>query len=133
MYKGLRDLAYFAEGHTLRNTLECLHIIFVSLFFSATVLQYKQLKILNFTFLMNLVMKSKESKVLYYGQAVFSLSQFHFLHFLKCIAILHFHNNEYVTISGLTRFVTDVSDKYSIKIIRLRKKIVESVLLIFST
>ena len=50
MYKGLRDLAYFAEGHTLRNTLECLHTIFVSLFFSATVLQYKQLKDINFYF-----------------------------------------------------------------------------------
>ena len=52
---------------------------------------------------MNLMMKSKESKVLYYGQAVFSMSAFHILQFLPCVAISHFHNNEYIIISGLTR------------------------------
>ena len=67
-----KDLAYFVEGHISRNTLECLHIIFI--FFSATILQYKKLKISKFTFLMNLMMRSKESKVLYYGQVFFLLS-----------------------------------------------------------
>ena len=50
-------LANFLKVNIVRNSLECLHIIFVS-----------------FIFLMNLIMKSKELEVLYYGQAVFSLS-----------------------------------------------------------
>ena len=64
-----------------------------------------------FTFLMNLIMKSKELKVSYHQQAVFSLSQFHFLHFLQCIAISYFHNNKYIIISDLTRGETDVIGK----------------------
>ena len=60
------------------------------------------------TLLMNLTMKSKESKLLYYGQAVFSQSRFYFLQFLLCVAISHFYNNKYVIILGLTREVTDV-------------------------
>ena len=53
----------------------------------------------------------KESKVLYYGQEVFSLSQFHVMllelnqfspsHFLQCIVISPFHNNEHIVILGL--------------------------------
>ena len=38
-------LANFVKINILGNSLECLHIIFVSFFFSATILQYKQLKI----------------------------------------------------------------------------------------
>ena len=49
-------------------------IYFFVSFFSVTVLQYKQLKMSKFTFLKNLIIKCKESKVLYYRQAVFSLS-----------------------------------------------------------
>ena len=37
-------LANFVKVNILRNSLECLHMIFV-IFFSATILQYKQLKI----------------------------------------------------------------------------------------
>ena len=44
--------------------------------------------------LMNLIMMSKESKLLYYGQAVFSQSRFHFLYFLQCVAISHFYNDK---------------------------------------
>ena len=40
--------------------------------------------------LMNLIMKGKESKLLYYGQAVFSQRPFHFLYFLQCVTISHF-------------------------------------------
>ena len=60
------------------------------------------------TLLMNLIIKSKESKLLYYGQAVFSQSRFHFLYFLQCVAISHFNNNKYGIVPGLTREVTDV-------------------------
>ena len=60
------------------------------------------------TLLMNLIMMSKESKLLYYGQAVFSQSRFHFRYFLQCIAIPHFDNDKYVIIPGLTREVADV-------------------------
>ena len=60
------------------------------------------------TLLMNLIMKSKESKLSYYGQAVFSQSLFHFLYYLQCVAISHFYNNKLVIIPGLTREVTDV-------------------------
>ena len=60
------------------------------------------------TLLMNVKMKSKESKLLYYGQAVFSQSRFHFLYFLQCVAISHLYNNKFVIISGLTREVTNV-------------------------
>ena len=83
----------------------------VSFFFSSTILQYKQSKTSKFTFLRNLMMKIKESKVLYYGQANFSLSQFHVMllvlnqfspsHFPQCIVISYFHNNEYIIIWGL--------------------------------
>ena len=52
----------------------------------ATILKYKQLK-MNFTFLIKFIMKSKKSKVLLYGQAVFSLSRFHSLHFLLYVII----------------------------------------------
>ena len=38
-------LAKFVKVNILINSLECLHIIFVSCFFSATILQYKKLKI----------------------------------------------------------------------------------------
>lgn len=88
-------------------------------------LQYCIKKIIStFTLLMNVITKSKESNVLYYGQVVFSLHQFHFLHFLQCVVISHFHNNEYMIISSSTRGVTDVSGicffkKLSIKIVRL--------------
>ena len=37
-------LANFVKVNILRNSLECLHMIFVSFFFLATILQYKQLK-----------------------------------------------------------------------------------------
>ena len=57
------------------------------------------------TLLMNLIMKSKESKLLYYRQEPIS-----FLFFLQCVAILHFYNNKYVIIPGLTREVTNVID-----------------------
>ena len=60
------------------------------------------------TLLMNVKMKSKESKLLYYGQAVFSQSRFHFLYFLQCVAISHIYNNKFVIIPGLTREVTNV-------------------------
>ena len=60
------------------------------------------------TLLMNLKMMSKESKLLYYGQAVFSQSQFHFLYFLQWVAMSHFYNNKYVIIPGLTREIADV-------------------------
>ena len=60
------------------------------------------------TLLMNLIMMSKESKLLYYGQAVFSQSRFHSLHFLQCVAISHFNSDKYVIIPGLTREVADV-------------------------
>ena len=40
--------------------------------------------------LMNLIMKGKESKLLYYGQGVFSQRPFHFLYFLQCVTISHF-------------------------------------------
>ena len=60
------------------------------------------------TLLMNLIMMSKESKLFYYGQAVFSQSRFHFRYFLQCIAISHFDNDKYVIIPGLTREVADV-------------------------
>ena len=40
--------------------------------------------------LMNLIMKGKESKLLYYRQAVFSQRPFHFLYFLQCVTISHF-------------------------------------------
>ena len=60
------------------------------------------------TLLMNLKMMSKESKLLYYGQAVFSQSEFHFLYFLQCIPMSHFYNNKYIIIPGLTREVADV-------------------------
>ena len=119
-YKDLKDLAYFVEGHTLQNTMECLYMIFVSFF-------YLSISILKFTFLMNLIMESQELKLLYYKQAISSLSWFHFLHILQWVPISHFHNNEYI-ISGLTRGVTNVSGicsfkKQSIKIIRFRKEI----------
>ena len=61
-----------------------------SSFFSATILQYKQLKV-EFTFLMNLIMKSKKSKVLYYGQAVCLLSRFYLLHFLQSVIRIYNH------------------------------------------
>ena len=38
-------LAKYVKVNILINSLECLHIIFVSCFFSATILQYKKLKI----------------------------------------------------------------------------------------
>ena len=38
-------LANSVKVNILRNSLECLHMIFGSFFFSATTLQYKQLKI----------------------------------------------------------------------------------------
>ena len=60
------------------------------------------------TLLMNLKMISKESKLLYYRQAVFSQSRFHFLYFLQCVTTSHFYNNKYVIIPGLTREVADV-------------------------
>ena len=60
------------------------------------------------TLLMNLIIKSKESKLLYYGQAVFSQSRFHFLYFLQCVTISHFNDNKYGIVPGLTREVTDV-------------------------
>ena len=60
------------------------------------------------TLLMNLIMMSKESKLLYYGQAVFSQSRFHFLYFLQCVAISHFYNDKYVIIPGLKREVADI-------------------------
>ena len=60
------------------------------------------------TLLMNLIMKNKEFKLLYYRQAVFSQSQFHFLYFLQHVAPSHFYNNKYVIIPGYTRDVTDV-------------------------
>ena len=105
-----KRFSLLCRRHILRNTLECLHMILVSFFFSATILQYKQLKTSKFTFLIDFLMKSKESKVLYYRQAVFSLTQFYFLHFLQCVVMPHFHNNERTIISGLTRGGTDVSD-----------------------
>lgn len=46
-------------------------IRFLIVFFSSTILQYKNLKIWKSTFLMNLVINIKESKVLYYRQVVF--------------------------------------------------------------
>ena len=59
---------------------------------------------------MNCIMKSKESKVLYFGQAVFSLRQFHFLHVLQCSAIFSqlieynminiFHKKSYIKCGG---------------------------------
>ena len=66
--------------------------------------------IITTTLLMNLIMKSKESKLLYYRQAVFSKSRFHFLYFLQCVDLSHFYNNQCVTIPGLTREVVDVID-----------------------
>ena len=60
------------------------------------------------TLLMNLVMISKESTLLYYGQAVFSQNRFHFRYFLQCVAISHFYNDKYVIIPTLTREVADV-------------------------
>ena len=39
------DLVNFVKGHILGNSLECLPMIFASFFFSAAILQYKQLKI----------------------------------------------------------------------------------------
>ena len=60
------------------------------------------------TLLMNLIMDSKESKLLSYGQAVFSQSLFHFLYYLQCVAMSQFYNNKFVIIPGLTREVTDV-------------------------
>ena len=38
-------LANFVKVNILRNSVECLHMIFVPVFFSATILQNKQLKI----------------------------------------------------------------------------------------
>ena len=66
-------LANFVKINILRNSLECLHIIFRSFFFSATILQYKQLKI-EFYFSTESYKEELEIGVLYYGQAVFSLS-----------------------------------------------------------
>ena len=40
-----KHLANFVKVNILRNSLECLHMIFVSFFFSAAILEYKQLKI----------------------------------------------------------------------------------------
>ena len=56
------------------------------------------------------IIKSKESKALYHRQAEFFYVQ-SFLHFLLCIAISHFHNNEYAIISGLTRWGIDSENK----------------------
>ena len=56
-----KDLNNFVKGYILRNSLECLHTLLL-VFFSAIVFQYKQLK-REFTFLMNLIMKSKISEV----------------------------------------------------------------------
>ena len=44
------------------------------------------------SFLMNLIMKSRKSNVLYYGQAVFSLSRIHSLDFPQCVVISYSHN-----------------------------------------
>ena len=41
---------------------------------------------------MNLIMKSRKSHVLYYGQAVFSLSRIHSLDFPQCVVISYSHN-----------------------------------------
>ena len=76
-------------------------------------------------------MKNKERKI-YYGQAVFSLSQFHFFAFSTAWHyITHFYNNEYIITSSLTSGVTDMGicffKRRSIKIIRLKKEIVLSV------
>ena len=59
------------------------------------------------TLLMNLIVKSKESKLLYYGQF------FHRVDFIPVFStvrhcILHFYNNKYVITPGLTREVTGV-------------------------
>ena len=79
---------------------------------------------------MNSIMKSKESKVLYYDKQFF-----HWADFISCIfhsvALYHtFYNNEYIIRSSLTNGVTDMGirffKKQSIKIIRLRKEIVLS-------
>ena len=44
-WQWLKYLANFVKVNILRNSQECLHLIFVSFFFSATTLQYKQSKI----------------------------------------------------------------------------------------
>ena len=66
-------------------------------------------------------MKNKESKVLYYGEAIFSGTEP--ISFLACSTvrryISHSYNNECIIISSLTSGVTDMV----IKIIRLRKEI----------
>ena len=69
-------LANFVKVNILRNSLECLHIIFVSCFFSATILQYKKLKI-EFCFSNESYNEEQEIgsiTLLHYRQAVFSLS-----------------------------------------------------------
>ena len=60
------------------------------------------------TLLINRIMKSKGSKLSYYGQVVLSQSRFHFLYFLQWVTISHFYNDKYVIITGLTTEVTDV-------------------------
>ena len=87
---------------------------------------------------MNRIMKSKELKV-YYGEAVFSLSRFHFLHFLQCGAISNiFYNNEHIITSSLLSGVTHMGicffKRRSIKIIKAQERnSIECVSLIFST
>ena len=82
---------------------------------------------------MNLIMKSKVLKVLYYGQAVSSLSPFRFLHFLQCVV----KNKEYIIVSSLRSGGTDMGicsfKKRPTKIIRFKKEIVFSVSLFFWT
>ena len=97
-------------------------------FFWATILQYKQLKISKFTFLMNLIMKSKKSNVLYYGQAVFYWVDLIWCIFYSASLYRFFYNNKYIIVSSLTIGGTDMGicsfKKRSIKI-RVQEKVQE--------
>ena len=59
----------------------------------------QSLKKSKFTLLINLIMKSKELKVLYNGQAVFALTRFHFQHFLQCVTFVIFYHTFIILLS----------------------------------
>ena len=84
------------------------------------------------SFVMNRIMESKESSRAHF----IWLSQFHFLHFLRCY-ITVFYNNKYIIISSLTNGVTDIGVFLS-KAVRKdykaqERNYIESVSLISST
>ena len=80
-------LASFVKVNILRNSLECLHMIFIFIFFSATILQYKQL---NLGFYLSIESYNEEQEILHYGKAFLSLCQAQEINYIESTSLIFF-------------------------------------------